>query len=108
MNTATCSIFPVQRINIEFNASSNHHAAQLMNEHSQSLWSPHRPLCSPDPDLLARVRPASTSGGSAGGFGSGAMGSGGRAGGSAAAKADAALRRHFVDLTGAFLTPFMR
>lgn len=66
-----------------------------MSEHVQSLWSSYQPLAAADAELIARVAPPGKPGAA-------------KISNQHAAKHDALLRRHFLDLTGAFLTPFAR
>ncbi len=69
-------------------------AEQLLNQHTQNLWSSYKPLARPDNALLMSLVPVA------------AAEAKGAAGVRRAAQHSRVLRRHFQELTGAFLAPF--
>jgi hypothetical protein len=90
--------------------------SQLLHEHTQHLWATYKPCLKPDAGLLASISSAAGSaelrppglmgGGANGGGGGSGAGSGAGGGDKRGAAASRALRRHFQDLTSAFLVPF--
>jgi hypothetical protein len=78
-------------------------ASSLLSDYTQALWGGSRSLLKADSSLLSTWAALAAAGGSEGGSGGGWGVKDSDRGGFAASKA---MRRHFVELTSAFLEPF--